>query len=330
MEVFIHRVKCFTCNHFVIYHTEHLGNKSLETLFTFLSCKEISSLGLNLHIILSADSALPSAPWISHRSWSQDDELKFWNTTGATKWKQYVPDGLTISSVSTVMSHVPGNGKTRFIREEIKKLESATCNQLIEKGTIVVHEGSTISSLVTNLLEKFNESCARHVIYISVTFLPEDKIQHEKWIREINYFFFSLLVLRTCYDPRFSASFSLWEGRWELFIELPSIGIESQINWLKENIAILYLCSSIREPSTQFVFDDDARRVCIYLRAFETGTIDRKFGGVSKKRLLFVLDQSGSMQAILENGISAFQTAVNNAIEVYDKCIAQDDVSTIA
>ena len=75
----------------------------------------------------------------------------------------------------------------------------------------------------------------------------------------------------------------------------------------------------VRSPS-EFEIDSKANRVCTYLRAFSDGTINRKFAPLSK-RIVFVLDESGSM-----SGSKANQ-AVNSIIQLFDSHVQIGDVS---
>jgi hypothetical protein len=329
MNQFLNRVKQFSNNTFVILGTDKLDTKSLEVLFLFISNISVVSTSITLHIIVTTDLVPPSAPWIKQRTWGTEQLEAFGLLPRYNIWKDLMLDQITIAAVTVVLSSFTGSGKTRYIREEMEKIQEDVTDRAKEVASVVIHEASTFSSIVADFCAKFNESACQHLLYVSFQFVPLDYKKHEKWLREIDHFFFSLLVLRELYDPIASRSFSLFEGEWTLFVELPSMPEHSPQEWMQTSIATLQLCATIVEPPKNFVFDESSRRVCTYLRAFSAGTIDRKFEGFSKKRLLLVVDQSGSMTSILSEGISAFQASINNALEVYDRCISEDDVSSI-
>lgn len=92
-------------------------------------------------------------------------------------------------------------------------------------------------------------------------------------------------------------------------------------DWLTGNIPIIASLGTCRGPSRWFILDREARRVCTYLRAFATGTINRKFESGAKKRIVLVLDCYGSMEG------TPFQDAMNNALGIFDTHVIDGDVS---
>jgi hypothetical protein len=323
MDLFLQRVKHFPNNTFVIMGTDFLDAKSLEKLFLFVTDKWIVSAGIKLHVLFNNDAVTFSAPWILQQTWGKEDSEHFSTSSKAQVWKNLIIDNTTIASAVVVLSSSPGCGKTRYIRQEMEKNAQG---QNVQIGSLQIHEGSTFSSIVTDLVKKFHERAPFHVLYVSFQFLPTDCNRHHQWLLDINHFFFSFLILQDLYDPSKSRSFSPSRGKWSLFVELPYLGNISPSEWIQTHIACLQLCATVVKPPNEYVFDEPARQVCKYLRAYSTGTIDRKFGGSTRKRLLFVMDQSGSMNTMLSGGISAFQASINNALEVFDRCIGEGDV----
>ena len=91
---------------------------------------------------------------------------------------------------------------------------------------------------------------------------------------------------------------------------------------------ILACCATFEGPNEEYDIDEKARRVCTYLRAYDNGTIDRKFNSIpTKKQLLFVIDKSGSMGQQMGNGKSALDVAIDNAIRIVDSHLQTEDVS---
>jgi hypothetical protein len=320
LTLFLDRVKAFTSCRFVVMSTEKLDSKSLEKLLSFLSDREIESLGVNFHCIQQGDS-FHTSPWVSGKSWDRDSLAALTTPSPDIDWNYRVLDDVAISEVTIITSPSCGTGKTRFIREELSKFESTEVDS--QAASIVVHEKSSISSLVEALRSKFSGSSgSRRALHISFTFMPTLENQHEKrWLLEINHFFLSLLVLRSVYDPISATSFSLSSERWKFFFEMPLSSGETAEDWLVKSIPIVASCGTFFNPSNQFIIDHEARRVCTYLRAFENGTINRKCEGGANKRIVLVLDCSGSM-----NG-TPFQDAVNNAVGIFDSHVVEGDVS---
>ena len=117
----------------------------------------------------------------------------------------------------------------------------------------------------------------------------------------LNYVFYSLLMTRSVYDSSSKQSFHLGKRRWDFFVELqaflsPTNDLQRETRKkLSQFIPILAHCSSIRESLPLFEIDEETRRVCTYLRAYDNGTIDRKFQKHEPKQVIFVVDESGSM-----------------------------------
>jgi hypothetical protein len=118
-----------------------------------------------------------------------------------------------------------------------------------------------------------------------------------------------------------STSYYLGEDKWAFYFEFPQSLEEDQSLeiWLNNNIPVVAACSSFRQPLTEFVISDNARRVCTYLPEYQVGTINRKFERGSKKRIVLVIDCSGSMRG------TPFQDACRNALAIYDSHVVEGD-----
>jgi hypothetical protein len=138
----------------------------------------------------------------------------------------------------------------------------------------------------------------------------------------MNHFLFSLLVLKNLSGEDFTSTFSLAAATWCIYIELPSSdGYQySPEQWLWTHFPVIAACGKFTSPRPEFAIDSEARRVCTYLRAFEDGTINRKFEEGANKRMVLVLDCSGSMEDV------PFQTAVRNAADIFDSHVVDGDV----
>jgi len=195
-------------------------------------------------------------------------------------------------------------------------------------GLINIHEGTTLRALVAALKSKFPQSGQKNAAYFSFSFMCADSSVAIDLTELVNEFFMSLLVLRYVHDPNSASSFYLGEGQWEFFVELqelPKNGNSQLVHskeWLKQNIPILSHCGQFVEPTSLYAVDEKAHRVCTYLRAFKDGTINRKFCPHSKKCLLFMLDESGSMHDRNKLGI-----ATDNALKIFDSHVLVNDVS---
>ena len=306
LSLFLDRVKAFPNLKFSIVHADKLNNKNLEALLLFLSDRQVESMGIHMHCIQRGDSLFHTSPWIEGKSWSHESLH-----SSSTQWKSEIKKCV---SVAVVASQNCGSGKTYYIRKMLQEN-----NTSLQSATLTIHEMSSISTLVQALILKFSEGQHNRALHISFLYLPIGN--NSSWVSEMNHFFFSLIVLRHVYDPVTEISFSI-TGAFQLFIEMPT-STESANIWLKKSIPIITSCADF--PDIRFPFDIDkkARRVCTYLRAYDTGTINRKYVGTSHKRIVLLFDTSGSMEG------SKFAAAKKNAISIFDSHVVEGDVSEI-
>ena len=307
LSLFLDRVKAFPNLKFSIVNVDQLNNKNLEALLLFLSDRQVESMGIRMHCIQRGDSLIHTSPWIDGKTWTPQSLL-----SSSMRWNTQIKKQ---ASVIVVTSQNCCSGKTYFIRKRMKEHETSDHCQ---SATLTINEMSSISTLVQALKLKFSESRQNRALHISFLYLPVGG-SNTSWLSEMNHFFFSLLVLRYVYDPVTEGSFTMI-GKFWLLIEMPT-STESAHDWLKKSIPIIESCADF--PVLQIPFDIDlqARRVCTYLRAYDTGTIDRRYEGASSKRIVLVLDTSGSMDG------SKFAAAIRNAISIFDSHIVEGDVS---
>ena len=309
MDLFLERVKAFPEFCFVVVNVHRLESKVLEKLMSFLSNHEIALLGIKFHCIQRGET-LHTAPWISERSWDSESI--------ATQ-RSILPSRNWVSSVFaelTVISHdLCGTGKTRHIREQLKSARAQA-----QVASIVLHEKSSVGSLIRSLKSKFQGTFQTRLLHISIACLPQKNDNYTEWLQQMNYFFFCMLALQSVYDPVTTTSF-VFAGKWSVLVEmccLPSG--ESSQEWLQANIPILGFYSRFQAPECKYIIDDNARRVCTYLRALHKGTINRKYHANALKRIILVLDCSGSMQG------DPFRDAVRNAVCIFDSHVVEGDV----
>lgn len=314
-------MKVFLSCRFTILNTEKLDSKTLEKLLSFLSDNEVASLGINLHCVQRGDTLIHTAPWISGESWDNGKVVSNISVGCDSAWTAKALKSATITEIVVVSSPSCGSGKTRFIRDTMKRFSSRSDGGQV--AAITVHEKTSMATLIEALKSKFSGFVGERALHISFAVLPANTRQNMEWLHEMNHFFFSLIVLRSVYDPKSASSFSLFGGKWSFFIELPTnVGVEMESeHWLTKNIPTVASCCEFQGPSGVFVVDKEARRVCTYLRAFATGTINRKFDGGAKKRIVLVIDCSGSMDG------APFEAAVANAVSIFDSHVVEGDVS---
>ena len=238
-------------------------------------------------------------------------------------------DGDDVQNVTVMTSESCGAGKTSAISMELKGTMEQP-NALA--GVIMIHEGSTCSSLVEAPRRTFPPGIGDRAVHFSLTTLPTDTSSSMILLRMLNHCLFSLLVLKQVYCGSSSRPFHIGAGKWRVYVEFPSVELAKPgfyEDWIEKNMPILNLCSTFTQPTALLRIGNQGKRVCTYLRAHEDETINRKFEQPMKKQILFVLDKSGSMSAILDNGQTALSNAVDNALRILDTHIDVGDVSDI-
>jgi hypothetical protein len=284
LRLFLDRLKQCTKSTFCIVHAEKLSSRLRETLTAFLCDRSVMGYGSDLNIVQRGDFIRGSQFTTNklHDFASYQEQLP-------SNWPSLIVDDSHISEIQLVSSCCSGSGKSSYVSMELEKLR-----QNWQTKTIAVHEKSCIGSIVRQLrpLSGQKQVALHFAINVSPNGLPS------QWLTELNSFFFSLLVLRVASDPKTKTSVCLCPGsRWRVYLELPSFTRnDNPIKWLENAFPLMSLTGVHVTPPSDFIVDEETRRVCTYLRAYETGTIDRKYEDHGPKRVVFLLDCSGSMK----------------------------------
>jgi hypothetical protein len=323
LDLFLRRTKVFTANIFTIVNVDKLPGKCLEKVLSFMSERENTTS--QLHCVQENLSMLHASNFVEGSEWGA-----FATAAESPCWKRYILNAESFDKVDVVVG-ASGAGKTRLIRKELQEIHRNK-----EIGAITFHEGSTMDSLTDDVVTAFTMDGLPKALHVSFMCTPEpDSEANGKWFETVNRFFFSLLALRVVRNNDSSKSFHMGQGSWALYVELPLTPrlngcavMDSAREWLRRHIPLLALCCELRRPDPLISINDDARRVCTYLRAYENGTINRKF--FRGRKVVFVLDRSGSMA--LDFGIdqTAFEAAVDCAMEIFDSHVHANDVSFVA
>jgi len=312
---FLQRVIAFPHGIFVLCNVEALSVENQEFVL-FHICKNNFFEKANLHFIQCGESILQHSPLIQKRTLTKDDIKK-----SRSSIQEIVNlDYLQVKSVIVVSSRRNGSGKTTYIKKKMKD----------EPTTITINEGSSLDFLIQTLNNKFQHSNSPEVVHFSLMTSLNSK--YSVILKNINFFFQSLLLTGIVIDPSTFQSFSFGSKKWTVYIELQDTAAskkESIKTLLLTHIPLLAYCASFITPPSLFDIDKKARRVCTYLRAFNMGTIDRKFQP-ARKLILFVLDKSGSMKfPFEENGKKPIDLAIDNAIQIFDSHVKSNDVSLV-
>ena len=325
LRSFLRRVAKFSTSYFVLLNVQELPSEHQEVIFNFISRPERADT-FNLHCVQLTDTILHASPWIKSKLWRNDKVES--NSRDLQKWvTRNVLHSNIFDRITVVSSPMCGTGKTRYILQELSQIRSNDPNTRI--ATISIHEKSSIESLVESLLTKFDGSNQNNAVFFS--FMIRLGPQQKKLMNMLNYFFQSLFLTGSVHDPQNEVTFYLGVGRWTVFVELEGVDgtrSDSTDKSLTQYIPILGYCSSFESPPHQYQVDDKAQRVSTYLRAYDNGTIDRKFdSSSSKKQLMFVIDKSGSMASMMGTNTTALDIAIDNAVEIFNSHVKVDDVS---
>ena len=323
LGLFLDRARVFVDNKFTILNMEAFSGKHLEKVLSFLSDRRNETLGVHLHCIQRKSTILHTSTWVEGKNW--DDDL-LCGAQSHFPWRGHILTNTRIKRACVVVSDRCGAGKTRHIRQEIGLLRGEN----VQVGTITVHEGSTPDSLARATMAIFHEGGGEKAIHLSFMWLPSSNSNAaQRWIKSMNTFLFSLLVQLIVRDHAASKSINIGKAGLHLFVELPSDesrpgrpATEWALDWVRQHLPILALCGEFISPVHDFFIDDETRRVGTYLRAYENGTIDRKFRQQNaNKRIIFVFDRSGSM------GNGKLSTATDCALRIFDSHVQTNDVS---
>lgn len=323
VALFLERVRSFPEHIFVIAYVERLAAMEQELIATFIAKHAKSADIMHLHCIQSKDTVLYASPGVSISSWNDSSLSEYY----PSPWLQdCVASKGHVSDITIVFSDTPGSGKTRFIRSELERTTAAGA----QIASIYIHEDFTLTKAVKQLRDKFGEGG------------PEDKSVHfgfswscdakpsDEFLLSVNHFFNSFLLFGNVYDPMSGNSFYGSSRKWNVFVEMNvCVGGEDAAQvWLREHVPVLSYCSlHILQPPSAFLIDEKARRVATYLRAYDNGSIDRKFNSTpANKTILFVLDTSRSMGSLI-GGRTTFQVASESMLSVFNSHIRVMDVS---
>jgi hypothetical protein len=321
LDIFLLRAKTFTSSTFSIVNVDQMCGKIQEKILAFLSDRGNESLGVRLHVIQRNPTILHTSAFVEGRNWDESILV-----SRPAHWKTQIIRSDHMKSVSIIASTLPGAGKTRFVRRRIDGLHRN--QEGVQVGCVTVHEGTTADSLAADILRIFTEDGREKALHVSFMCLPSEKSLG--WLQATNLFFQSLLIHGVVRSDCSSRSFHIGKGGWTIYVEFPSTGngTDAILEWIRTHLPVLTLCGDILSPDNEFDIDPDTRRVATYLRAFEDGTIDRKFKQVSRnKRIVFVLDWSYSMRADMGNGQTALDVASDCALQIFDSHLHVNDVS---
>jgi hypothetical protein len=334
VNLYLQRVQQFPGRTFTLIRVDRLSTAAQEMVLNFLLGRKSDNESMRVHCIQSSTggSVLQPAPWIRLLQWNNEG-------TGLPSTEPYtrlVVSPSDIASVTAVISQMPGAGKTHWIRKHVEEVQGSGVTHRI----LAITEAFDVPSILEQLGRvPLSQTGVVICFQIQLGFFSSgpDVVEIPPGLSRlmscINDFFYSLLVLRSIENSDTGMTYTVPTGnRWRVVVEVPSrVGhVEEKIaslfasdeEWLLQHLPILAYTAQIVNPSTAYDIDADVRRVCKYLRAYQDGTIDRKFGSGGSgqpKKLIFLMDDSGSM-----SGAKA-ETAVDNMLKIYDDFVHDGD-----
>lgn len=271
---------------------------------------------MNLHLVQLRDTLLHSPPGIYSRAWNKksmkDIDLGSWLTTRVICPERH------ITKISVVCGS-RGSGKTMCIRSAMEKYRQQGC----QVASLYIHEDFTLGQAIAQLNSRFDAHVeGRRVLHVSLNSDIEGELEHR-----VNLFFNSFCINQSVHDFESETCVYAATHSWVVLIEIGGISSESECqHWLSCHIPILaHGGSDIRLPPQEFAIDEQTRRVCTYLRAYDDGMIDDKFNArPSHKGLFFVIDNSYSMSAVLGDRTS-LEVAVDSMLSIFDSHLQLGD-----
>ncbi|KAL7555253.1 hypothetical protein ACHAWF_018911 [Thalassiosira exigua] len=318
IHLFLDRALAFPDQTFTIIGVNELSSKEQQIIANFLAKHSRSEENMHLHCVQSGDTILHAPPGVEIRLWDdaamEEDELNEW-------LQDHVTNRSHINEISIVCGP-SGSGKTRYIRRTMKELETRG----VDTASMYIHEDFSLSKAVASLNAKFRGGTSHHrAIHLSFS-MGASGTPPKHLLLSINNFFNSFLILRSIYDPSFGSCFHSGMHSYGIFVELDCAESESAAQgWLRSFVPVLTCCNGVVQPPPVYTIDDQTRRVCIYLRAYDNGTIDRKFDPTPRhKRMMFVLDKSESMEIDL-GGRNSLEVAADCMMSIFDSHVQMMD-----
>jgi uncharacterized protein YegL len=320
------RVGVFPMNKFTILNLEKVGKRHLRAIRDSVG----GSSKIRLHLVQREPVLSVAIPVYENIVWGSDT----CNGTTITprSWQSLKDGNGSVRSATLVVSSSCCAGKTRFIRRQQEDM--ATADPKAEIGIVTVHERSTAASLATAIASKFSMKNNQKSLHISVLSIPRlaDESLRASFIHQLNRFFLDLFVLGSLHHSD-SQQFLL-RGEWQVFVELPTneVSSDNALEWSRAHVPLLALACRLHEVSNLFEIDRETRRVCVYLQALDDGSINNKFEPSTRKQIIFVLDQSESMEMEIFDDPNKTQLsmATDCALRIFDShCNNDDEVGLI-
>ena len=306
----------------MLLNIQDLPGNQQETIVNYVCSLETSDKKFNLHCVQTSETMLHSSPSVEHIIWNDTafKDLKI------DLWKSCITEQSNFNDITVVTSSYHSAGKTRFIHKEIDRLQNNDDN--LVRGSICIHEGTTLGSLIQSL-KRFRTIVDNNVAVHFSFMLPLESYD-SKLLTELNYFFNHFFLTRCVKSHHTGDCFAMGWTKWSIFIEVPDCVSDKSLetdasDTMRQYLPIMSVCARIIQPPKSFDIDSRTRRVATYLRAYEDGTINRKFEIATPKQLMFVIDDSGSMNAAFDDGRTAFAVAISNALRIFDSHVNVGD-----
>lgn len=319
ISLFLERVIAFPDQTFTILQTDQLKAPTQDVIATFLTHHARSVHPMNLHCVQLKDTIIFAPPGVEVRSW---DDTTLVHDDAHLPWLRKHTTGEKNKNTISIVSGSCGSGKTTLIREEMAKLNA-------DKASIYIHEDFSMSAAVNSLQTKFAMGKSQHrAIHFGFS-LPADECPQKDLLLSINAFFNSFLLFGIVFDAESGNCFHSGLHQYRIFVEVGCAKDRGSCqDWFGRYIPVLSgSCDVVIQPPLSYTIDEPTRRVCTYLRAYDNGTIDRKFNPTpTNKKVFFVLDYSESMEIDL-GGRNALEVATDCMLSIFDSHVQEMDVS---
>lgn len=292
LDLFLPRASSFHGRMFVLVEVNAMTTELQEQVYRYQQTNTTAE-AMSIHYIVTKRLALQEAPWVNVRSYKEDDLIS--QRQAKEICNKAVAQRCGLETVELVYGGA-GDGKSHYIRKNLKQ-SSTVC-------TIAIHEAFSEAKVIEKL-KKDNASCLFFNVTLFPAHAPGEDTYHEYHdvLMKFNWFLFKLFGLGFVHDEISGNSLRIRSCcKWRVYVEVPSLqgddSGEQSVDLFQRAAPFVSYVSTRKQilPDCSFDVDEDAQFVCKWLKAYDTGSINRTY---KEKRVSDDLVSSQECNALL-------------------------------